>query len=114
MSELKTFALKNGVRLQTDIQRQDIVDRLVAFYDRPGSPEWACPWCEGDIDAVCDERDGELYEDTYGCEGDCNLLITFITPVKYGEYWKVPKSEWTVMVECGIGGECDLPTEAQP
>lgn len=106
MSELKTIKLHGGLTLKTDIDRQDVLDAIVTYYNENRYREalWDCPLCFGDLDAVQDERTDGMYEDCYACVGDCNILITHITPDDGREYHEIDNSEWTILAEYGLGG----------
>lgn len=103
--------LKNDNTLRLDLERPDLTDRFVEHYNQGHSALWECPWCGGDIDAVCDERNDETFEDTWHCVGDCELLITFITPAEYTEYHEVMDGEWTILIEGSFSGEWLTPEE---
>lgn len=87
-------------KVKVTVKDEDMRKAIEAHYDQNHSQEdlWLCPLCGGEIDPVCDENDGEYTEDTYDCR-ECELLITHRTPSKYTEYWQVPWSKWTVLVE---------------
>jgi hypothetical protein len=94
-----------GLKLRIETQDQDVIDHLVQFYERnKKSLAWECPFCEGDIDSVCYELDDGIFEDTYDCDAECEILLTFLTPKKYGEYHKVPIDEVVIEVEFMFGG----------
>lgn len=101
---MRGTVLPNGIGIQTNTSHEKLWRRMVAHYSEGHSALWRCPWCGGEIDSVCYEKNAETFEDTYRCIGTCNLLITFFTPAKYVEYHEVPDYEWRVFVEKGIGG----------
>lgn len=104
--------LPNGVTLRLADAHERLWAKMLTHYAGSHPDMWKCPWCGGEIDAVCDERDGGLFEDTWRCVGDCNLLITHITPAEYKEYHEVGLSEWTVLIEGGHGTGWYAPDEA--
>lgn len=99
--------LNNGLTVESEIDNTDLWERMLAHYaaiDPHYSPDelWACPWCGGTIDNSSSEANDSFHEDTYHCEGECDLLITHTTPRKYTQYRDVPLSEWKVTVESRI------------
>lgn len=109
---MRQTELRYGNTLRTDTNHEKLWQKLVEFYSQRNSPRWECPWCGGDIDASSDEHDGDEFWDTWTCVGDCNLLITFITPAEYKEYHQVPDGQWTILVESAFGGDWFAPDEA--
>lgn len=91
---------KSGLRIKVDTNIQAVADKCFQVYEEYHHLYWACPFCGTDIDAVMDERSDGIYEDTYGCENDnCRTMITFISPMEYGEYHNTPTHKITVLVE---------------
>lgn len=109
--------LPNGIRLETPIEHEKLWQRMIKHYGEGSNhylPNglWKCPWCGGDIDSLDGERNNETFEDTYTCVGDCELMITFITPAEIHEYHEVPNSDWKVLVESSRAIEWYAPEEA--
>lgn len=67
---------------------------------------WAtleCPVCGDEMRASSDDTEtddvhGELYLDTYACD-HCEILVTYISPKKYGEYHDTPDSKKWYQIE---------------
>lgn len=101
MSKDFQITFPNGMKLKSEIPHKRLWEKAVEHYGQGHSNLWECPCCGGDIDALCDEHEDGLHYDTWRCEGDCDLLITFVTPAEYTEYHQVMDSEWEIILEAG-------------
>src|SRR5579859_1960135 len=100
VSDERKAVLDNGITVETKIPHEKLWARAIEHYSHRVN-WWECPWCGGEIDAVDMETDDDETWDTWSCVGNCNLLITFITPAEYTEYHDVPDGDWRVLIESG-------------
>jgi len=104
--DYKTHECANGSIVKVDTDYADVAQAAFTFYGNwKDRLAFVCPFCGNDDqwDNLTYECDGDLFEDTYSCDG-CDTLITIITP--YGEeYHDVSYCETTYEIDFMYGGE---------
>jgi hypothetical protein len=67
---------------------------------------WAkveCPVCDAELEHVGDDYEDEEHIDCYDCSY-CGILVSYVSPAKYGEYHDVPDKDRRYIIEHSLMG----------
>lgn len=95
--------LINGIRLSIESGNEKVIDAAKAYYsDVKWGLKYECPFCGSDIDNQDGIVEDDTFEDTFFCKGQCDVLITFVSPLGL-EYHEVHPTQLKIIIEFMYG-----------